>query len=284
MISVVIPLYNKENSILSTINSVLLQTYSHFELIVVNDGSTDRSLEIVKSIKDERIVIVDLPNEGVSSARNAGVMRARNEYIAFLDGDDIWHFSHLDILFSSLVQFDNSELGGVASTFYKSYSRNFDNSKTKECVPRLIKDYFDFMGSPIPRFNSSTLLIKKSKAIDVGLFDQGLKYGEDVEFWYRIFSKYKLLYVDTVTVIYFLAAENRSVSKIIPLKDRFHKFEYRNSTLSERRYLDKLVALILLDYIDQRAFKVALSIFLKYWFRMFGVFRYFFLLLKRRII
>ena len=79
MISVVIPLYNKEKSITDTIRSVLDQTYKDFELIIVNDGSTDNSLNFVSLINDSRIVIIDKTNGGVSSARNKGIMSAKYE-------------------------------------------------------------------------------------------------------------------------------------------------------------------------------------------------------------
>lgn len=88
--SIVIPLYNKEKSITTTINSVLNQTCGDFELIIVNDGSTDTSLEIVQSIKDERIRIINQKNGGVSSARNQGIIEAKFDWIAFLDADDLW--------------------------------------------------------------------------------------------------------------------------------------------------------------------------------------------------
>jgi len=93
MFSVVIPLYNKERSVKNTIESVLNQTFQDFEVIVVNDGSTDNSLEVVKSFNDERIRIINQKNSGVSSARNRGIKEAKYEWIAFLDADDLWEIT-----------------------------------------------------------------------------------------------------------------------------------------------------------------------------------------------
>ena len=90
MISVVIPLYNKEKYIKRAIESVLNQTFQKFEIIVVNDGSTDKSAEIVQNIKDPRIRLINQKNAGVSAARNRGIQEAKYEYIAFLDADDFW--------------------------------------------------------------------------------------------------------------------------------------------------------------------------------------------------
>src|SRR5690554_857341 len=96
--SVIIPLYNKEKDVLSTLQSLLAQSFSDFEALVINDGSTDRSWEVVSSLKDPRIRLFDKANEGVSLTRNYGVRHAGARYIAFLDADDYWYPNHLDNL------------------------------------------------------------------------------------------------------------------------------------------------------------------------------------------
>jgi len=90
MFSIVIPLYNKQNSIRRAIASVLAQKYPHFELIIVDDGSTDDSFEMASAIQDPRICIVRQENRGGSAARNRGVAEAKYDWVAFLDGDDEW--------------------------------------------------------------------------------------------------------------------------------------------------------------------------------------------------
>jgi len=90
MISVIIPLYNKEAYISETLHSVLSQTYDKFEVIVVDDGSTDNSLQVVRNFTDSRLRIVEKKNEGVSVARNEGIDQASFPWIAFLDADDWW--------------------------------------------------------------------------------------------------------------------------------------------------------------------------------------------------
>ncbi|NBL64817.1 glycosyltransferase [Flavobacterium sp. NST-5] len=283
MISVVIPLYNKEKSITDTINSVLAQTFTNFELIIVNDGSKDNSLEVVQRFSDDRIVVVDKPNGGVSSARNQGILNAKNEYIAFLDGDDIWHHKHLEVLAAGLLEHDAPDVAGIGTSFYKSNSKLFEAEKFQLQKVIVVEDYCAFMTSPYPRFNSSTLLVKKSKVMETGLFDEQLKYGEDVKFWYNLFTNFKLLYTPTVTAIYFIAAENRSVHYVMPLEKRFHKFDYTGKSKSEKRYLDKLVALILIDYFNQRAFKQVFTILKMYSHRIFGVFNYVSKLIVKKI-
>ena len=90
MISVVIPLYNKEKQIARTLQTVLNQTYQNFEIVIVNDGSTDGSVDEVLRISDSRIRLVSQENGGVSAARNRGIDEAKGEYIAFLDADDLY--------------------------------------------------------------------------------------------------------------------------------------------------------------------------------------------------
>ena len=96
LFSIIIPVYNKGNHIQNTINSVLNQTNQDFEIIVVNDGSTDHSLDVIKSINDKRIKLFTLENKGVSHARNFGLTKASSEFIAFLDADDYWLPNHLE--------------------------------------------------------------------------------------------------------------------------------------------------------------------------------------------
>lgn len=108
MISVVIPLYNKEKSIAQTLECMLNQTYKDFEVIVVDDGSKDNSAAIVEAFNDERIRLVRQKNGGVSAARNRGTAEARGEYVAFLDADDIWKQNHLESIANLIHQFPKS--------------------------------------------------------------------------------------------------------------------------------------------------------------------------------
>ena len=98
--SIIIPLYNKEKFIENTIQSALNQTFLDFELIVVSDGSTDRSLELVKAFKDQRIKIYTIRNGGVSKARNFGIQKASTNLIVLLDADDLWKSNHLEELYN----------------------------------------------------------------------------------------------------------------------------------------------------------------------------------------
>lgn len=118
-ISLVIPLYNKEDAILKTIDSVLKQTYSDFEVIVVDDGSKDNSLRVVQSIEDPRLRVIHKENGGVSSARNRGIREAKGDYIALLDGDDLWEPTFLEEQIRLIHDFPNAGMWGVNTAFIK---------------------------------------------------------------------------------------------------------------------------------------------------------------------
>ena len=172
----------------------------------------------------------------------------------------------------SITKCDGKEVGGFASAFYKSMSKKYEESKFSMKEPVVIKDYFSFMSSPNTKFYTSTLVIKKTKLLETGLFNEQFAFGEDIDCWLRLFSKYELIYNPTVTAIYFIGSENRSIHKILPLHKRFHVFKYDGKSKAEKRYLDKLVALILIDYYDLRSLKPMLTISKMYYNRMFGVF------------
>jgi glycosyltransferase involved in cell wall biosynthesis len=114
MFSVVILLYNKAHIIVRTLASVLNQTYTEFEIIIVNDGSTDNSLTVINqfTLNDPRIRIIEQSNQGVSVARNNGVASARYNYIAFLDGDDEWLPGYLAKMKEAIELFPAADMYG----------------------------------------------------------------------------------------------------------------------------------------------------------------------------
>ena len=108
--SIIIPLYNKANFIAKTLNSVLNQTYTDFEVVIVNDGSTDNSLEIVQIFDDKRIKLFTTKNQGVSATRNFGIKQSQGDYIAFLDADDIWEEKFLETINKLILSFPNEQV------------------------------------------------------------------------------------------------------------------------------------------------------------------------------
>ena len=103
-ISVVVPAYNSQNTICETITSVLQQSFSDFELIVINDGSTDRTLELLSDVKDARLKVYSYPNGGLPAARNRGIIRATGEFLSFIDADDLWTSDKLELQLQALQE------------------------------------------------------------------------------------------------------------------------------------------------------------------------------------
>jgi glycosyltransferase involved in cell wall biosynthesis len=232
MFSVVIPLYNKEFSISKTIEYVLSQTLTEFEVIIVNDGSTDNSLKEVEKIDDKRIKIISQRNFGVSSARNLGIKESKHQWLAFLDGDDLWLPNHLEILNEMIRKYTNIR---VFSTSYKH-----SNSKLiqkQDYNSYIITNYFKEIQSNKGFFCSSCALIHKSCFDSVGNFNENLIRGEDLEMWYRLGRSYSFAKSKCLTAIYRIDAENRAMSRsasfeksfasVIDFIDVKDKYEYQ---------------------------------------------------------
>ncbi|MBD8490484.1 glycosyltransferase family 2 protein [Echinicola sp. CAU 1574] len=198
MFSVVIPLFNKEQHIEKTIRSVLNQTYKEFEIIIVNDGSTDKSLEVLKKFNDNRIRIFSKENGGVSSARNYGIKKSSYQYIAFLDADDTWFEKYLEKMHSLIVQYPQ------AGMFNSSYEMEFKkrlitpNSHLEE---GLVANYFKLsISSPISW--TSATIVKKEVFEEVGYFPEGMIGGEDVFMWTKVAISYPVVFTPEVLVLY----------------------------------------------------------------------------------
>lgn len=197
MFSVVIPLYNKEKSIINTIQSVLNQTFQDFEIVVINDGSTDKSAEIVEHIKDFRIRLVHQENQGVSAARNRGIKEAKYDWVTFLDGDDWWSDDFLTVLNDLQIKYPD------AGIWAGQYVQVYD--KQKEIIvdrfPPIKEGYFqlyDFLYAVC----SSSILLKKNIFKECGYFNTKLTHGEDTDMWIRIGMKYKMCYTNKVISYY----------------------------------------------------------------------------------
>jgi glycosyltransferase involved in cell wall biosynthesis len=192
--SVIIPVYKVEKYIINTIESVLNQTYQNFELIIVDDGSPDRSIDLCQQFKDSRITILRQPNQGVCVARNTGINNASGDYIAFLDGDDLWlpeklekHIDHLQknplvgVSFSHSAFIDEK---GKALGIYQM-------PKLTKITPALIirRNPISNGSSPVIRREVLEAIAYQDNIMGVAqncYFDPNLAHFEDVECWLRI--------------------------------------------------------------------------------------------------
>lgn len=202
-ISVIIPLYNKEKYILRSVNSVLNQTHENFELIIVNDGSTDNSVNIINEINDNRIKIINQQNLGVSVARNNGVLNSKYNLIAFLDADDEWQPNFLETVLNLKNKYNDAKL---FATGYMRIEKNNIIINPFNGIPRKEwEGYIDLFKCSFKNMviTSSSVLIYKNILFDIGGFPKGIKYGEDQYVWYQIALKYKIAFSNKVCVKYY---------------------------------------------------------------------------------
>lgn len=250
--SIIIPLYNKAEYIVDTLNSALLQTYSNFEIIIINDGSSDNSLDLVKKINHPNITIINQENQGVSVARNNGIKKAKGNYIAFLDADDYWYPNHLSKILESIkkhpeefVFCNNYEIYYYKNKFKKT-SFTF-NTKGKSIIK--IDNYFESSLLNDVAWTSATC-IKKKALTNNRLFDPRLTSGQDTDLWIRLALKYHFVFNITVTAKHNKYIEN-SLSKGNTFKSRY---------LFTLKYLEQETkSLSLKKYIDNNRFAIALQ-------------------------
>lgn len=211
MISVVIPLYNKEDYIKQTIESVLNQTFSDFEIIIVDDGSKDNSLKIVQGIKDSRLYVYQKKNGGVSSARNYGIRNAKFDYIAFLDADDLWDENYLKNMVQLINDFPKAEV--YASNFFRVYPNCKKIPATSFIERGFIKNYFK-IACKVTIIHTSSVIIHKEGFKKAGIFDERISRGEDMDLWTRLGVQCKIVYYDKAQNTYHLGTVNSSANFI----------------------------------------------------------------------
>ena len=205
MISVVIPLYNKEKQIAHTLQSVLRQTFQDFEIVIVNDGSTDHSVEEVKKVQDARIRLIHQQNAGVSAARNRGIREAKYDLIAFLDADDEWKPKYLETQYGLYQKYPECSVYACNYEF-----RNSEGKVTPTIIRKLpfqgedgvLRNYFEVASCSHPPLWTSAVMVKKKAIQVIGGFPVGIKSGEDLLTWARLAVKYGIAYTTSIGAIY----------------------------------------------------------------------------------
>ncbi len=197
MFSVVVPLYNKAPFILETVQSVLNQLDVDFELLVINDGSTDGSLDQISGITDDRLKVFTIPHSGVSVARNTGIAESRFEWIAFLDADDWWDPSFLKEIAVVIDRHpDNCIFAGGRSRVFDSGAERYTHALLPEEGQTGTVNYYEVIEKYLPPLNASNAVIKKSLLEEVGLFKPGQSRHEDHDLWFRLCARYDVVFVN----------------------------------------------------------------------------------------
>lgn len=256
--SVVIPLYNKRNYVSATIRSVLEQSFGDFELIVVDDGSQDGSSEVVSRIPDIRLRLLVKPNGGESSARNHGIAHARAGMIAFLDADDLWDCDYLEEIKKLIDEYPAA--GGYCAMIRDSQHGPPRIPKRKWLVDRrgnkgMVEDYIGCLSSGFFPVTSSSVCIKREVFTDVGLFNERLAIGPDLDMWLRVYLHSGIAASESVLATYRTDAENRSVAR--PDFDRREIDFFRHLYLKyDQRSLSESQFHAMRDWISRRLAQV----------------------------
>lgn len=188
MISVVIPLYNKEKQIACTLQSVFEQTFQNFEIVIVDDGSTDNSVEEVEKFDDSRIRLIHQTNAGVSAARNRGIEEASGELIAFLDADDVWMPEYLATQYGLYQKYPECSVYACNYEFRDSEGKVTPTIIRKlpfEGEDGILSNYFEVASCSHPPICSISIMVKKMAIQAIGGFPLGIKSGEDLLTWAR---------------------------------------------------------------------------------------------------
>jgi glycosyltransferase involved in cell wall biosynthesis len=187
--SVIVPLYNKAPHVNRSISSVLRQTFRQYELIIINDASTDSSLDEVRKFSDPRIKLFQRnePSPGGYAARNLGMRESRAAWVAFLDADDEWHSRYLELVYEGIRQFPDA--GMVSSGWWismegneKKYNEYYIHNKAKGSHLYDIKTY---IRGPRPIW-TSVAVVQRELLAEIGGFDERWQHGADTDLWLRV--------------------------------------------------------------------------------------------------
>ena len=245
--SIVIPVYNKERFVGKTLKSVLNQTFTDFEVILINDGSTDNSETVIQTFQDERIQYFSKTNEGVAVARNLGINKAKSNFICFLDADDFWYPDFLKTMHAYTLKFPEQKVFACAieiETQNKSFAAAYSIPKKADFE---IVDFFEASRKECVLWTSS-VVIHKSVFEQVGDFDRNIKKGEDTELWIRIGLAYSIVFVWKILAKY--VYDQSSISRNLTYHfepytfEKYASDEKKNPKLKQYLDLNRFSAVI----------------------------------------
>jgi glycosyltransferase involved in cell wall biosynthesis len=195
-VSVVIPTYNREKVISTALESVLAQTYTDYEIIVLDDGSTDNTRDLIRSYADRQVRYFYQDNKGIAGARNAGIRACSGAYIAFLDSDDYWLPGKLEQQMALFGR--HPEYGPVASCCASvRYDGSFRATNRSGTSGRVLRELFKKN-----YIRTSAAVVTRQCLDTVGLFDESLKECEEYDLWLRIAAEYPIGFINEPLAVY----------------------------------------------------------------------------------
>ncbi|HLA54979.1 MAG TPA: glycosyltransferase family A protein [Flavobacterium sp.] len=243
--TVIVPLYNKENYVAQTLESILAQTFTDFEVVVVDDCSKDSSLAIAKKFESDKIRIVSHDtNKGLSASRNTGIRNAKSDFVTFLDADDVWKPFFLEKMHAMIGLFPDAGIFGAGYEEYYPGNLALEVRKNLKGFAagemKIVPDFFT-ASSNQPIYCYSTVVFKKEVFETAGYFDEGISLGEDIDFNIRVHLKYDLAYYNRACAHYVIFSENQITNSGIgknTITD-FNKYEpFTTEKPSLKLYMD----------------------------------------------
>lgn len=240
--SIIIPLYNKEKYILRALKSIEQQTHCNYELIIINDCSTDNSLKKIEEFKGRYTIVHHEKNLGLSAARNTGIKNATNDYICFLDADDEWEPTFLEEINKLIHHFPTSKIWAT------SYFEIWNKSKRKPInYPAFIDEYYlgelSFFANNLYQgiYNHGSVCVHKEVYNKIGMYNETINFSEDIDFNIRAHIHFSLAYSAKRLMKYYMQTENqitRTSLKNKKLPDYTNYEKYCVNTPYLKKYLD----------------------------------------------
>lgn len=279
-ISIIVPVYNVEDYLKNCIDSILNQTFNDFELILVNDGSTDNSLKICKYYKsiDYRICIIDKHNEGLSSARNAGLDVAKGEYIGFVDSDDYIHPQMYEILYNYI---SDTKADISICNFEQVYNFNKDLLNTLQINQRLhqifnnIESLEQLSGENAVEFTVSWNKLYRKYLFENIRFKVGIIHEDEFIIHKLLYKTRKIVYIREKLYFYMqrkgsiMQQSNKRIDRLYALEDRIKFFnsknlkdlQFKQEVLYIKFFLKLYNKILKMPYSSRRLVRMRLNLF-----------------------
>ena len=241
LISIIVPVYNVEDYLDKCINSIINQTYTNIEIIIINDGSTDNSYEICKSYKDKRIKLYSIKNKGLSGARNYGISKSKGKYLAFVDSDDYIEKDYIEVLYNNLIK-EDADLS--CCSLYEVFKNEIKNKSKKDKYYVMnsyetIEKTFTDEGLNVYVWNK---LYKKELFKNIKFPVN--KNSEDIYVMHEIISSCKKIVYESIPKYYYVQRKNSIVNNINKInidsiEASLHAVNYLKNNKELQRYAIK---------------------------------------------
>lgn len=241
--SIIIPLFNKEKYIENALKSILNQTFLDYEIIIVNDCSTDESITKIEAHLSDKIQLIHhQKNKGLSATRNTGIVNAKANYVTYLDADDLWKPTFLETIYRMICNFPEAKIFGT--NYEEVYGKKI--IKPVNGSENLAPDFegiIDFFSINLKQgiYNHGSVCFHKSVFEKVGYYDENIDFSEDIDFNIRANAVFKLAYSTSVQMSYFKQTDNQLtfssiLNKKLPDYDAYENLSISNQKI--KKYLD----------------------------------------------